>query len=91
MKLSDQLFEKFTQMFLKDNEAALKGFVVSGVAKDVILKKYKQLEPIENLPVLEKAELWRYANELMPKGSKEEKADACRIIYTVGQLMTNIL
>lgn len=89
MKISEELFNKFKEWFKRDGEAALKGFIVSTVAKEVILKRYEKLDPIDSLPLFEKSELWRYACELMPKGTKEEKIEACRVIYTVGQLMTS--
>lgn len=89
MKISEELFNKFKEWFIRDGEVALKGFIGSTVAKEVILKRYEKLDPIDSLPLFEKSELWRYACELMPKGTKEEKIDACRVIYTVGQLMTD--
>lgn len=78
---------KYLQWFKRDGESALKGLIGTDIASKTILKKYEKLTPIEDLPILEKHELWKEANRLFPLKDKEFKMKACRIIYTIGSMI----
>lgn len=86
-RINDGLFSEYLKMFNKDGEGFLKAVCNCKVPSDVILEKYKNLVPIENIGEKEKQELWEYAGELFPDKTREEKLNCCRIVYTIGSFL----
>lgn len=65
----------------------LKFMCESTVSRNLFLSKYKTLPLIETLDPEEKTKMKRFAHELFPGKPVEFKLEACKIIYTVGELL----
>ena len=55
--------------------------------KKLWLSKYKSLPPIEDMPEKEKKEMKSYVIAMFPTKTIEEKLNACKIIYTIGNCL----
>lgn len=53
----------------------------------VFLEEYKKLSPIEEMPEKEKYEMKKYVISLFPNKTVQEKLDACKVIYCIGNLL----
>jgi len=59
----------------------------STLMKQLWLSKYKSLPSIETMPEKEKKEMKSYVISMFPEKSIQEKLDACKIIYTIGNCL----
>lgn len=73
--------------FHKEGEAAIPFFVNSSLARRSFLSEYKNLPPIEKMPEHEKREMKKYVIQMFPDKTTEEKLEACKIIYTLGNIL----
>jgi len=87
MTVDDEFLDQLLKWFKRDGENALKAFFLFRVPKRIILKKYEYMIQIECLPEEEKKELWNYACQLVPAGTKEQRIAMCKIIYTIGSMI----
>lgn len=81
------LVDNFLNHFQKEGESAIPFLVNGKVSSRVFLIEYKKLPPIEQMPEKEKKEMKLFVNDLFPEKTQEEKAIACKIIYTMGSLL----
>jgi hypothetical protein len=81
----DSLIDRvYLPLFNKYGEPCIKSFINSSVSKMAFLSAYKKIPPIETLPDNEMGETMAYVNDLFPDKTEEEKLEACKIIYTIG-------
>lgn len=73
--------------FNKVGEAAIPGLVNGIVSKKVLLWAYKKFPPIEEMWEQEKREMKQFIIELFPNKTTVEKLEACKIVYTLGNLL----
>lgn len=64
----------------------LKAYCRNTVPRNVFLKQYQKLPPIESTPNEEKIEWRKFVNETFPGTTPEFRLDAIKIIYTIGNL-----
>ncbi len=83
----DSLLNIYLSEFQNKGEPVLKTICNLSVPSEVILNKYKSLQPIEDLPEKDKNELWLYAKEIYPDGDKETRIRFTKIVYTIGNLI----
>ena len=84
----DSLIKNVFMPYLQQHgEAAIKLLVEGSISSQVFLSAYKKLSPIEEMPKKEKEEMKLYVRELFPDNTPEEKLNACKIIYTIGNLV----
>lgn len=83
----DLIKNLYLPYFNEVGEKAIPFFVNTSVGKMAFLSAYKTLEPIESMPENEKKEMWKYVNDLFPDKSEEEKLEACKIVYSLGNLL----
>jgi hypothetical protein len=83
----DSLIKKvYIPHFHQHGESAIP-FLVNGLlSSKVFLSVYKTLPPIEEMEKKEKDEMKKYVRDLFPNKTPEEKLNACKIIYTIGNL-----
>lgn len=70
--------------FQKLGEQVLPFQCNSTLMKKLWLSKYKTFQPIEEMPEKEKTEMKKYVLSMFPNKTIEEKLEACKIIYTIG-------
>lgn len=87
MTITQDLIDFWLGKFYARGEELIPFFVNCSLPRQVWLSRYKTLPPIEEMPEREKKEMWSYVNDLFPEKTKEEKAEAAKIIYTVGTLL----
>jgi hypothetical protein len=83
----DNMFRHYLNEFCSIGEPYLKTLANCAVPSRIVRMKYKELPPIESLPVDKKNELWEYANECYPDETTVFKTNFCQIVYTVGTLL----
>lgn len=71
----------------EESERYLKFLLESRVSRMVFMSKYKELEPIEEMPEREKKEMKAYIHQLLPNSPVEEKLIACKMLYTIGTVL----
>ena len=81
-----KLVKYYIDYFYIHGESVLTMLCNCKVPGDIILSEYKKLPPIETLPEDEKIELYEYAKENYPNGSKDLHLRFIKIVYTVGTL-----
>lgn len=79
--------EVFLPYFQKHGEQAIPMLVNSSVSRVSFLSAYKHLPPIEEMEEKEKREMKSYIISLFPNKTTQEKLEACRIVYTIGNLI----
>lgn len=63
-------------------------FLIDGqVSSRVLLIEYKKIPPIESLSEEEQLDLAKFAVELYPEGTEEQRLKAAKIVYTIGTLL----
>jgi len=77
----------FLPYFNKNGEDSIKFLVNGSLSKNAFLSAYKYLSPIENMPDNEKKEMKQYVISLFPEKTTLEKMEACKIIYSIGNLI----
>lgn len=82
----DNLFEFYLSEFKRVGEPYLKTIANCMVPSKIVRHKYKELDPIENLSIEKKKELWEYAGECFPDETKVFKIRFCQIVHTIGTL-----
>lgn len=87
MNPCESLRQFWISEFNKFGEQVLPFQCTSTLMKKLWLDKYKTLLPIEQMPEQEKKELKMYVTAMFPGKSVEEKLAACKIIYTIGNLL----
>lgn len=80
------LRELYIGMFQADPQKTLPTLCKMTLAKKVFLDAYKKLPPIEAFPHEEKIKWKAFVHELFPNASVQDKLDAVKIIYTIGEL-----
>lgn len=79
--------EVFIPYFHKHGESSIPFLVNSRMSRLSFLSAYRHLPPIEQMEEQEKKEMKKYVIELFPDKTPEEKIEACKIIYTIGNLL----
>ena len=79
--------EVFLPQFNREGEKVIPFLVDSAISKQAFLSAYKKLPPIEQMDGKEKKEMKKYVVDLFPNKTPEEKIEACKIIYTIGNLI----
>jgi len=87
MSVEESLRQFWISEFNKLGEQVLPFQVNSTVMKKLWLSKYKSLPPIEQMPEKEKSEMKKYVISMFPNKTIEEKLEACKIIYTIGNCL----
>lgn len=83
----DNLFNLYLNEFCLRGEPYLKTLANCSVPSKIIRMKYKELDPIENLPEDKRRELLEYANEAFPDETKQFKVHFCQIVHTIGSFL----
>ena len=84
----DGLIEKvYLPMFQEQGEKILPSFCKMTIPKMAFLSAYKTLPPIEEMNEKEKYEMKQYVNSLFKGETPQFRLDACKIIYTIGNLI----
>jgi len=87
MNPAESLRQYFIGEFQKHGESVLPFQVNSTLMSKLWLSKYKSLPPIEEMPEHEKHEMKKYVISMFPNKTIQEKLDACKIIYTIGNCL----
>lgn len=87
MNVTDSVINHFKELFYQRGEDVLPFSVNSSLSKLLFLSKYNTLEPFFDRPVNEQDEMIAYVGDLFPEKTAEQKAEACKIIYTIGNLL----
>lgn len=87
MSLYKVLEPIYIEHFHKHGEESIPFLVNGKLSSKVFLAAYKRLPPIEQMPEDEKKEMKAYVNDLFPEKNQEEKVNACKIIYTIGNIL----
>jgi len=77
----------FIDYFHKHGESCLPFLVNGKISSKVLLSAYNRLPPIEEMPPHEKSEMKKFVIDLFPEKIPQEKVTACKIIYTIGNLI----
>jgi hypothetical protein len=88
MKINETLLSFYLGEFQRLGEPALVSICKCAVPSKVVLEKYKELDPIEKMSETEKAEMKKYVNGLFPAESADFRLKACKIIYTIGTVIS---
>ena len=81
------LLKYYLDYFQEHGEPALVRICNCIVPSKIIIRAYKKLTPIEDLPTKEKNELWEYAKQMYPDGDKETRMRFIKITHTIGHLL----
>ena len=73
--------------FQDKGEPALRTICNCKVVSYAILLKYKSLERIEDMPDKDKKDLKAYIIQMFPEKTIQEKVNAAKIVYTIGNLI----
>mgnify|MGYP001470646088 CR=1 FL=1 len=79
--------EVYLPYFQKHGELAIPALVNGKISSMAFLSEYKKLSPIEEMPEQEKKEMKLYVIKMFSDKTIEEKLNACKIIYTIGNLL----
>lgn len=71
----------------EDLEVYLKGLFNGRISAMAFLSAYRYFPPIEQMAEEDKNEMKLYVNNLIPDKTIEEKIAACKILYTIGELI----
>lgn len=81
------ILDIFIPIFHQKGEGIIPSFVNNKIPNNAFLSAYKYLEPIEKMDEKEKIEMKQYVCKLFPNKSPKDKLNACKIIYTIGNLL----
>ena len=87
MNVTESILEFWFSKFHVIGEGMIPFFVNCSLPKGLFLSKYKTLPPIEEMLENEKSEMKKFVIGLFPNRTTEEKLEACKIIYTIGNLL----
>lgn len=87
MTVEESLIQLWGSRFHEKGETIIPYFVNCDLPKRVLLFQYLKLPPIEQMPEKEKQEMKKYVIEKFPEKTKEQMVEACKIIYTFGNLL----
>ena len=87
MYITESLKDLYVGMFHKQGEPVIRCFCTLSVPRMVFLEKYKNVEPIENLPDDEQKVLAGYIDEMFPDADEKFKTDARKVVFTLNQVL----
>lgn len=87
MNVTDSVIEYFKGMFYSRGEEVLPFLCSSSLSRMLFLSKYTKIESLLHRPQSEQDEMTAYVDSLFPDKTPEFKEDACKIIYTIGNLL----
>lgn len=87
MSITDSVIEHFKAMFYERGEEVLPFLCGSSLSRMLFLSKYTKMESLLLRPQTEQDEMNVYVERLFPDKTPEFKEDACKIIYTIGNML----
>lgn len=88
MSITKSLIDNVYLPYLQQHcEAAIVPIVRSTVARKCFLSAYEKLPPLSDMPEKEKVEMKTYINQLFKNETPQFRLDACKVVYTIGNLI----
>lgn len=86
----DVLFAHYLNEFTINGEPVLKALINSDVPRKIVVERYERFpkeQRLETMSSKDKKELWEYVKELLPHGTKQQRLDAAKVVFTIGTLL----